>query len=319
LKRGIDLTIPTVQTSASIEIRNYQNDDMPALGDLYASIKTRENTTFWWIGDEENWMNVYCAFEEDRMIAKGQVSIINIVPSGRSTESKHSIYVNLKTVPDREYDYDLLEKVYQRLFSRALLLKESLSNEFKTILCVGNDSSEIANNGFFTKQKGFHHLNSLFRMKRNLKDIIPEMSLGKDLYFTNWKMETPLEEKEYLDLEAEVWPDTPMGFERLAEYKQNPLWTAMIVREAEVVVGGLMVWREEENCGYIEDVFVRLPWRKRGIAKYMLTQALNYFKAHGLQSTYLMVLTSNNSALPLYESVGFFTEKEEIRYYIELD
>jgi GNAT superfamily N-acetyltransferase len=132
-------------------------------------------------------------------------------------------------------------------------------------------------------------------------------------------MDSPVDEQAYLDIEAEIWPDTPMGYERLAKYKQNPLWTAMIVREDEVIVGGLMVWREEEHSGYIEDVFVRLPWRKRGIAKYMLTQALYYCKAHGLQTVYLMVLTSNNSALPLYESVGFITEQKEIRYYTELD
>jgi len=24
----------------------------------------KENTTFWWIGDEDNWSNVYCAFED---------------------------------------------------------------------------------------------------------------------------------------------------------------------------------------------------------------------------------------------------------------
>jgi hypothetical protein len=169
------LTSPTVQPSSRLEIRNYQNEDYPALGHLYASITTRENTTFWWIGDEDNWA------------------------------------------------------------------KETFSIEYPTILCVGNDSSEMANNEFFTKQNDFLHLNSLFRMKRNLSEVIPELTLDSELYFSQWKMDTPVEEKAYLDLEAEIWPDTPMGYERLAEYKQNPLWTAMIVREAEVVVGGLMV------------------------------------------------------------------------------
>ncbi|WP_375106346.1 GNAT family N-acetyltransferase [Lysinibacillus fusiformis] len=33
----------------------------------------------------------------------------------------------------------------------------------------------------------------------------------------------------------------------------------------------------------IEDVFVREPWRKRGIAKFTLAQALKYLKSHKLQ------------------------------------
>jgi hypothetical protein len=187
VKRGIDLTNPTVQPSSGIEIRNYQKEDYPSLGNLYASITTRENTTFWWIGDVDNWVNVFCAFEEGSMIAKGQVSIINIVPSGRSPESKHTIYVNLKTVPDREYDYDLLEKVYQRLYSRALQLKETLSIEYSTILCVGNDSSEMANNEFFTTQKDFLPLNSLFRMKSNLSNVIPRRHLVVSYILHNGK------------------------------------------------------------------------------------------------------------------------------------
>lgn len=84
---------------------------MPLLGELYQSLRSKENTIFWWIGDEDNWVNVYCAFEGGKMVAKGQVDIINIVPSGRSKDTKHSIYVNLKTIPERESDYDLLEQV----------------------------------------------------------------------------------------------------------------------------------------------------------------------------------------------------------------
>ncbi|WP_234032869.1 GNAT family N-acetyltransferase [Paenibacillus faecalis] len=79
-----------------------------------------------------------------------------------------------------------------------------------------------------------------------------------------------------------------------------------------------MAW-QEEDYGVIEDVFVREPWRKRGLAKYLLTQALRYLKENQLQHASLMVLTTNKSALSLYESVGFHPDKEEIRFYIKLN
>ncbi|WP_188540741.1 GNAT family N-acetyltransferase [Paenibacillus segetis] len=292
---------------------------MPLLGELYNAVTSRENAVFWWVGDQDNWVNVYCASENGKMVAKGQVSIINIVPPGRSTDSKHSIYVNLKTIPEREYDFILMEQVYQYLYSRALHLKESLSKDYETILCVGNNLSEIANNQYFNNEKGFQHLNSLYTMERNLSDLIPTLQLSEDLHLMNWKMQTPSEEQEYLELDAEIWPDTPLGFERLSEYKGNPLWTAIVVREvtSSTIVGSLMVWQEEDN-GVIEDVFVREPWRHRGVAKYMLITALNYLKDHEQQSVRLMALTTNDSALSLYESVGFVRVKEEIRYFTEL-
>jgi ribosomal protein S18 acetylase RimI-like enzyme len=131
-------------------------------------------------------------------------------------------------------------------------------------------------------------------------------------------METSREERDYLDVEAEIWPDTPLELNRLSEYKKNKLWISMIIRQEETIVGGLMTW-EEDNHGVIEDVFVREPWRKRGIAKYLLAEALRYLKSHQLQNATLMVLTTNKSALSLYESVGFYAVKEEIRYFTELN
>ena len=290
---------------------------MPLLGELYQSVTAKENATFWWIGDEDNWSNVYCAFENGKMVAKGQISIINIVPPGRSKENKHSIFINLKTTPERESDIDLLDKVYQYLFLRANQLKETLPKEYGTILCVGNDSTETANNQFFI-QKGYRQLNSLFCMNRDLNKPIPQLKLQEEFQFSYWKMETSHEERNYLDVEAEIWPDTPLGLNRLTEYKKNQLWTSMVIRQADTIVGGLMAWRKEDH-GVIENVFVREPWRKRGIAKFLLTQALRYLKSHQLHYAYLMVLTTNQSALSLYESVGFYVDKEEIRYFTELN
>jgi len=137
------------QSPTEFFIRNFEHGDMPLLGELYQSVTAKDNAMFWWVGDEDNWSNVYCAFEDGKMVAKGQVSIINVVPPGRSKENNHSIYINLKTIYEREQDTTLLDKVYQYLLTRAKQLKVTLPQEYGTILCVGNDSKETANNQFF--------------------------------------------------------------------------------------------------------------------------------------------------------------------------
>lgn len=310
-ERGIKVR----QFSTDVIIRNFQKEDFPLLGELYQAVTAKENATFWWVGEEANWCNVYCAFENGKMIAKGQVSIINTIPPGRSEENKHSIYVNLKTLPERDDDAELLEKVYQHLLQRALQLKETLPATYQTMLCVGNDSSETKNNRFFT-QMGYKHLNSLYQMKRDLLEPIPVLTLDEGFDFSYWKMESSGEEKDYLNVEATIWPDAPLGHERLSEYKSKALWTSMVIRYNNTIAAGLMAWREEED-GVIEDVFVQDHWRKRGFAKFLLAQALEYLKSHELKSAYLIVETTNISALSLYKSVGFKVDKEEIRYYTE--
>lgn len=191
-----------------------------------------------------------------------------------------------------------------------------MPKEYGTTLCVGNYSTETPNNQFFI-HKGYSHRNSLFRMNRNLNEPIPDFKLDEEFQFSHWKMESSQEEQEYLEIEAEIWPDTPLGMNRLSQYKHNKLWTSMNVRIDDTIAGSLMSW-QEEDIGAIEDVFVREPWRKRGLAKYLLAQALNYLKSHGLENAQLEVEVTNKSALSLYEFVGFYPKREEIRYYIDL-
>jgi len=229
------------QSPTEFFIRNFEHGDMPLLGELYQSVTAKDNTTFWWVGYEDNWSNVYCAFEDGKMVAKGQVSIINVVPPGRSKENNHPIYINLKTISEREQDTTLLDKVYQYLLTRAKQLKVTLPQEYGTILCVGNDSKETANNQFFI-QKGYLPLNSLYSMNRDLTEPVLELKLQEEFQFSHWSMETSSEERDYLDIEAEIWPDAPLGLNRLSEYKNNKLWTSMVIRQIDTIIGGLTTW-----------------------------------------------------------------------------
>lgn len=66
----------------------------------------------------------------------------------------------------------------------------------------------------------------------------------------------------------------------------------------------------ERQRGYTEDICVRRPWRKRGLARALLTRSLQMFKDMGMDHASLGVDTQNLSgALNLYESVGFRVEK----------
>ncbi|MBD3920944.1 GNAT family N-acetyltransferase [Paenibacillus sp. PR3] len=298
-------------------IRPYQQEDLPLLGELHQAVtKHNPSAVFWWVGDESNWSNVYCAYQNGQMIAKGQISIINVIPAGRSSESKHNIYINVKTVPDRADDYELLRQLHDRLYARALQLKDTLPPEYGTLLCVGNDHSETANNAFFL-QSGYQHLVTLFRMQHELTEPIPSITLEEGFDFAPWDMATAEEEEEYLAVDAEIWPDKPLGLTRLHEFKGRPNWRTFTIRQNGTLVASVMVC-EEEGAGEIEEVFVREPWRKRGLARYLLAQGLSYIQSIGLPKAGLMVLADNSSALTLYESIGFRTVSQEIRYCIEL-
>jgi GNAT superfamily N-acetyltransferase len=79
-------------------------------------------------------------------------------------------------------------------------------------------------------------------------------------------------------------------------------------------IAGMVLNRvdEQQNAmyrrkrGYTQDVFVRRPWRRRGLARALLAQSIEMFREMGMEETALGVDTKNPSgALTLYESMGY--------------
>lgn len=103
----------------------------------------------------------------------------------------------------------------------------------------------------------------------------------------------------------------------LKDFWKPELW--QIAWDGDQVVGHVLNYvSESENKqygrkrGYTEDIGVRKPWRRRGVAKALLVKSLKMFREMGYDSTALGVDTQNpNSALRLYESVGYKTVRTE--------
>jgi ribosomal protein S18 acetylase RimI-like enzyme len=64
--------------------------------------------------------------------------------------------------------------------------------------------------------------------------------------------------------------------------------------------------------GYTEHIFVRRPWRKRGLASALIASSLRVLKAHGMNEAELGVDSENQSgALGLYQRMGYQTDNTD--------
>lgn len=73
--------------------------------------------------------------------------------------------------------------------------------------------------------------------------------------------------------------------------------------------------RHNRRRGYTEDICVRRPWRRRGLARALLLRSFQVLRERDCTEAALSVDTENpNGALRLYESVGFRTVKRESTY-----
>ena len=72
------------------------------------------------------------------------------------------------------------------------------------------------------------------------------------------------------------------------------------------VLNGIHTDADGGRDGWLDSIFTRRPWRKRGLARALIARSLALLHEQGLDEAYLGVdLANPNQALALYESCGF--------------
>ncbi len=93
-------------------------------------------------------------------------------------------------------------------------------------------------------------------------------------------------------------------------------------------VAGMVLGRIDDEAnrgrarkrGYTEHVFVRRPWRGRGLAKSLVTRSLQQLKDEGMEEAELGVDSENESgAYGFYSRLGYVTERTDIWFRKPLD
>lgn len=121
------------------------------------------------------------------------------------------------------------------------------------------------------------------------------------------------------------WGHRPITESEIQWYMASPqfqpeLWK--IAWDGDEVVGMVLNYIDEaENDrfarkrGYTEDIAVRKPWRRRGIAKSLIAYSLQTLRNQGMLEAALGVDTQNPSgALRLYQSLGYQESRKYIHY-----
>jgi len=111
------------------------------------------------------------------------------------------------------------------------------------------------------------------------------------------------------------WDPSEASFRRWVESPEfDPELQVLAFDDGEIAAGVLNAIYPEENAalgvqrGWLDSVFTRRPWRRRGLARALIVRSLHLLRQRGLVVAALGVDADNPSgALGLYESVGFAT------------
>jgi len=164
---------------------------------------------------------------------------------------------------------------------------------------------------------GYAPFRYAFTMTRDLRDPIPPFVLPPGLQM---RPARPEHFRAIWEAEREAFQDawgyTPWPEENYRRFLGFPHYDPAhwrVAWDGDQIAGMVLSFvNAEENAvfgrsrGYTEDIAVRRPWRRRGVASALLAESLRALQALGLKEAALSVdAESPSRALKLYENLGF--------------
>lgn len=190
---------------------------------------------------------------------------------------------------------------------------------------VFTSDSEVGKEALMLSE-GYQAVRYAFSMKRSLLESVEVTPMPDGLEI---RPSLPKHYRQIWDASQEAfrdhWGHVPEPEEDYQRWLKEPIFNPKIWKVAwdgDQVAGMVLNFVDEKENreysrkrGYTEGISVRRPWRKRGLARALLTRSLKMFKDMGMTEAALGVDTQNLSgALRLYESVGFRPYKRHTTY-----
>lgn len=168
---------------------------------------------------------------------------------------------------------------------------------------------------------GFEPVRWFFIMRRQLAEPIPDLPLPPGLAVRPVSRE---DARRLFAADAEAFRDhwggideSEAAFERWVESPAFDTGLYVVAFDRDEVAGAVFnaVYREENEAlgsrrGWLDGVFVRRPWRRRGLARALVARSLRLLREAGLDEGWLRVDADNpNGALGLYQDIGFVADQ----------
>ncbi|CAG0934651.1 hypothetical protein TFLX_03614 [Thermoflexales bacterium] len=325
------LELPAPPALPDFEFRALRREDLPALYEMLLAVEQ---------ADERNLVNALADLQRefddpwsnpeiDALLAltrDGQIAGLARTFQNQQPEDEVRCFLSVEVHPTQRIgglEEALLDWAEERGRQRLSLVAGTAAHKMRSSIQDTQTKRQAQ-----LEQRGFGSVRYFYRMQRDLNEPIPAVQLPGDLALCVYTPELSAAVhaafneafRDHWSFEAVTAEDWQQFFIERSSFR--PELTYVVMAGAEVAGFSLNGISLEENArhgrheGWIEELAVRRPWRKRGVATALLCATLHAFKAEGLQHALLGVDTANLSgALRVYEGVGF----EPIKRYIQFE
>lgn len=258
---------------------------------------------------QENPNELLAVDENDKVIGTGYIYEFQ----ASDLYSKNRMNYFIEAVSDHTCDSDTIRtQLTHELISHAKELRAKYPDYDARVYhcCFADDTEQIK---FYSQFEGFNTDEAMHLLQCDLEDFITPSF--QDMSFTIKEdcLNTEEDIQKMIAEHSKIFVSHPYELPSIKELQEKEGFKNIAFFDKDIMIANILVHIEdtdEGKVGWLEDMFVNKEYRNKGLGRYLVLRALDYFKQLGLRHSKLEVWSSNERAPKLYEQVGYKLIKE---------
>lgn len=141
--------------------------------------------------------------------------------------------------------------------------------------------------------------------------LVPEA----DLYLVHMPNPTFQEKEAMVTLDRQIFGEGALSFWILSPLLKYGIVLALYKKQELIGLAEFLAHYAQHDCVYIYGFGVKPQHRGQGLGKWFLWQCMDFLKTKGYKTVELTVSPTNETALKLYQKVGFHKVEELLQEY----
>lgn len=247
--------------------------------------------------------------KEDNILGKGY--IYDFIASEIYDIDRVNFFIGTE-VEKEDRDCSIKRFIVEDLITRAKEQRRKYPEHDARVYhcCLADDKESIE---FYSKIEGFRHDEGMRVISCDLNNFESPYKLSMEYEIREDSLNSDEEIQSFIDEHSKVFRSIPYNIEKIRKLKDQEGFKNIAIYDKGQMIANILLMVEEESgikYGCLEDLFVSKGFRNRGIAEYLVSRGLEYFKSRGLKESRLEVWSSNMRAGNLYYKLGYRFMKE---------
>lgn len=263
------------------------------------------------IRDSANGKKIEALNSEQQVVGEAIFSLFK--PSDIYERPRLSIYIDIQPKVEENTE-EVKDFLFDELIKRGQLAKAKQPEiDMKIYHCCFVDQHDTI--AYYTSKPGFVKDDGMYIIEKVIGDEKLELPEFEEVTFTEIIFKESDVTKELIRKQNDVF-GSGYTLEDLLQMHETERYVSIAAYCQGELAGNVIVLVKQdelgESFGWIEDLFISKPYRKMGISKALMHNALNWLQTNDIQRSRLEVWSENERALKLYYGLGYhFIEETE--------